>query len=117
MAKPVSERPAKQALGKTFSAKVVDMESYWIGRMASTKQVPFLAVRAISDTVADSLPPFDRFLDSNGAWRRKKAALYFLFRPHQLVKLCSFYRNARKAGINLSYFVARLIPSLSGAKR
>jgi len=112
VARPVSEPTAKQVLGKTFSAKVVDMESYWIGRIASAKQVPFIAVRAISDTAADSLPSLDRFLDSNGTWRRKRAALYFLFRPHQLMKLCRFYRNARKASNNLSYFVARLVPKL-----
>jgi len=113
----VSEPTAKEALGTRFSAKVVDMESYWIGRIASAKQVPFLAVRAISDALADSLPPFGLFLDSNGNWRRKRAALYFLFRPHQLMKLYCYYRNARKAERNLSRFVVCLIPRLQESKR
>lgn len=108
----VSEPEAKQVLGKIFSAQVVDMESYWIGRVASAKQVPFLAVRAVSDTVADRLPPFGRLLDSNGTWRRKSATLYFLIRPRQLVNLCILYRNARKAGNNLSHIVPCLIPKL-----
>jgi adenosylhomocysteine nucleosidase len=110
--RPVSEPETKRALGKAFSAKVVDMESYCIGRIASARQVPFLAVRAISDTVADRLPPFDRFLDSQGTWRWKRAALYFLLRPHQLIVLCRFYINARKAGKNLSRLVTCLIPKL-----
>jgi len=112
VARPVAETAAKQALGKAFSAKVVDMESYWIGRIASSKQVPFLAVRSISDSMADSLFPLDRFLDSNGIWQWKRAVRYFLFRPHQLVKLGGLYRNARKARNSLSCLVASLIPKL-----
>lgn len=108
----VSGPTDKEALGKRFSAKVVDMESYWIGRIASARQVPFLAVRAISDTVADSLPPFGRFLDTNGNWRWGSASLHFLSHPHQLVKVYCYYRNARKAGSNLSRFVDCLIPRL-----
>jgi len=117
VSRPISEPKAKRALGKTSSARVVDMEGYWIGKIASAKQIPFLAVRVISDTAGDSLPPLERFLGSDGTWRRKSAVLYFLFHPHQLIKLYIFYKNARKASNNLSYFVSRLIPMLSESKQ
>lgn len=101
---PVSEPKVKKALGKALSAKAVDMESYWIARVASAKNVPFLAVSAVSDTVEESLPPFDRFLDS-GTWQWERAVLFFLARPQQLTKLLCLHRNARRARKSLTAFM------------
>ena len=47
----VSTPEAKRALAVASGAAVVDMESYWIGKEASEAGVPFLSVRAISDTL------------------------------------------------------------------
>lgn len=105
VARPVSGAKAKSALGRSFSAEVVDMEGYWIARMAADCQIPFLSVRAVSDDVEDTLPPFERFMDSGGAWHRKEAVLYFLSRPWQAVRLISLYRNARRARESLATFM------------
>jgi hypothetical protein len=107
----VSTPEAKRSLGKAFHADIVEMESYWIARMASAGQIPFMAVRAVSDLLRDSLPPFDRLLDSNARWRWKKAALYFVSSPQQLMRLPALYRNARQARRSLTTFVDRLIAS------
>jgi len=109
----VSDSKAKRVLGKAFSAKVVDMESYWIGSMASARKVPFLAVRAISDTIDDRLPPFGRFMDSNGTVQPKQAALYFFSHPYQLVSLGHFYRSSGKARHSLTRFILSLIPRIA----
>lgn len=101
---PVSEPEVKKALGKALSAKAVDMESYWIARVALAKNVPFLAVRAVSDTVEDSHLPFDQFWDS-GTWRWQRVVLYFLARPQQLTKLLCLHRNARRARGSLTAFM------------
>lgn len=108
MAQPVSSPDAKLGLGRSSHAEVVDMESYWIARIASARQVPFMAVRAISDTVRDSLPPFDQILDSNGTWHWHKAVRYSVFHPQRLVKLLAFYRNAQQARRSLNIVAARL---------
>jgi adenosylhomocysteine nucleosidase len=108
---PVSEPKVKKALGKALSAKGVDMESYWIARIASAENVPFLAVLAVSDAVGDGLPPFDRFWDS-GTWRWERAVLYFLTRPQQLIKLFRLYRNARRARKSLTAFMDCFIAKL-----
>ena len=108
---PVSEPKAKLALGEASHAKVVDMESYWIARLASAKNIPFLSIRAVSDTVDDRLPPFDRLLNS-GSWQWGRATLYFLTHPQQLTNLFHLYRNARQARRSLTAFMDSFIVKL-----
>ncbi len=103
--KAVSTPKAKHTLGEAFSAQAVDMESYWIARIASARQIPFLAVRAISDAVEDALPPLGQFIEPDGSLRWQKAAPYFIVRPQQLVRLLRLYRNARRARKSLTAFV------------
>lgn len=105
---PVSSPEAKRDLGRACRAEGVDMESYWIARVASAKRVPFMAVRTISDTVRDSLPPFDQILDSDGTWHWNRAVHYFVFHPQHLVKLLALYRNARQARRSLTIVAGRL---------
>lgn len=102
---PVSGPEAKRKLVKAFGADVADMESYWIAKIASERQIPFLAVRAISDTAEDSLLPFDQILTSDGKWRWQKAALYFISHPPHLIRLFGLYRKARQARKSLTIFV------------
>jgi adenosylhomocysteine nucleosidase len=107
---PVGNPVEKLALGTAYDAKIVDMESYWIGRIASSRNIPFLSIRAVSDCAGDSLPPFDRFLGPDELYM-KKAILYFLIHPAELGKLFHLYRKTRKAEKNLTafmdYFIAR----------
>ena len=110
--RPVLKPEAKEALGKAFRADIVDMESYWIARVASVKQIPFLAVRAVSDTIQDSLLPFDQILGSNGRWRWHKAVPYFLFHPEYLIKLFTLYRNAQQARKSLTIIIDHLVANL-----
>ena len=109
VAQPVSKAEAKCALGKAFHADGVDMESYWVARIASAKQVPFIAIRAISDTMQDNLIPFDQILDSNGKWRLKRVALFFLFHPQHVIRLFALLKNARQAMRSLTTFVDYLV--------
>lgn len=111
MTELVSRPEMKQALGRAFPADIVDMESYWIARIASERQIPFIAVRAVSDTGQDSLPPFDQIL-MNGKWRRGKAALHFISHPRHLIKLFALYRNARQARRNLTTVVGQLVSKI-----
>ena len=101
----VRDPHAKTELGSIFSAQAVDMESYWIARIADERGIPFLSIRAISDTASDPLPPFDTLVRSDGRLRARRAALYFLPRPWQLTTLFRFYRQARCARESLKVAV------------
>lgn len=107
---PVITREEKLALGKSSHADVADMESYWIARIASERQVPFLAVRAISDTLNDRLPPFE-IMTMDGGVRWDMAAVYALAHP-QAVKMFGLYRKARRAEKSLTAFVDYLVAKL-----
>ncbi len=104
----------KQKLGADFRTDIVEMESYWIARTAIEKQVPFLAVRTLSDTVNDYLPPFDRMVTGEGRLLLGGALLYFAAHPWELFTLLRFQRHARLAGRRLDSFLDAFITTWNG---
>ncbi len=102
----------KKALHEATGADIVDMESYWIARIALQRQVPFIAVRAVTDTQRDALPPFDQWLNADGKWQARQAALYFLQHPLRLVGLAKLSGSARRARTNLTTAMTRLATAL-----
>jgi adenosylhomocysteine nucleosidase len=101
-----------QVLRENFQADIVDMESYWIARIASARQIPFITIRSISDNMQSSVQPFDRILDSDGELLWKEAALCFLLHPWYLLNVFTLYRNSRLAKRNLAAFVGDLVTKI-----
>ncbi len=101
-----------QELSEPFHAHIVDMESYWIARIASAQQIPFIAIRSISDTMQHSVQPFDQILASDGKLLWKKAVLCFLLHPQYLVNVFTLFRNTRPAKRNLAAFVSHLMTKI-----
>jgi len=101
-----------QGLSETLHADIVDMESYWIARLASARKIPFIAVRSISDNIQSSVQPFDRILDSNGELLWRKAVFCFLLHPWYLLNVFTLYRNTRLAKSNLAAFVTDLVTGI-----
>jgi adenosylhomocysteine nucleosidase len=102
----------RRELGGAFHADIVDMESYWIAQIASEKQIPFVAVRTISDTWQDHLPPFDQMMTAEGRLRWKEIFSYFLRHPQHLAILYNLSQNARRARGNLTIFCASFVAQL-----
>lgn len=100
----------RQELAQAFQADTVDMESYWIARIAWDRQIPFLGLRAISDTPRDALPPFDQMVGAEGKLQWREAAAYFLGHPRRLALLPALARNARVARHSLTLVLVRLLP-------
>jgi len=74
----------------------VDMESYWIARLAAAHGVPFMALRVISDALHDPLPPFEQFLDADGTLHMRSLATYLLRNPRNNLRL--LLKTARHSG-------------------
>lgn len=108
----VLEAEDKKELGKAFNAHIVDMESYWIAKMASDRQIPFVVVRSVSDTRRERLLPFTRVLTEDGGLRWQEAASYFIRRPQHLISLCRLVRNVRLAQQSLASSMDSLIVGL-----
>jgi len=107
----------KQTLGKTFAADIVDMESYWVARIASARRVPFLGIRTVFDTASEDLSAFGQILNPDGQWHWSRALVYFLYHPEQLKTLPHFYRKAKQARKSLTTFVSYLISQLGNGAR
>jgi len=94
----------KEHFASTPRTKAVDMESYWVGRLAQEAGVPFLAVRAISDETEDTLPNYPRFLDEMGEVRPLAAATYYATHPWHIFEAPRLAVNARKGARHLAVF-------------
>jgi len=101
-----------QELSHNFHAQIVDMESYWIARIASARQIPFIAIRSISDTMQHGIQPFDQILTSDGKLLWKRAVLCFLLHPQYLMNVLTLLRNTRPAKRNLTTFVSHLVTKI-----
>jgi adenosylhomocysteine nucleosidase len=93
----ISTPEGKQALGRQTGALAVDMESYWLAKMASERGLPFLALRAISDAQEDRLPPLQQILGADGEPRARPLAAYLIREPRSLPALLRLARNATRA--------------------
>jgi adenosylhomocysteine nucleosidase len=114
VSRPVASLALRRRAARTFEADVADMESYWLARLAARHNIPFLGVRAITDTGSLELSPFDRCVRPDG--RIAIAALLpaLLRRPWLVSRGVSIMRRITRAQEALACFVARLIPSLAG---
>jgi len=99
---------SKHRLGREFGADSVDMESYWIGRMAAGKGIPFLGVRVIFDAVRDDLTCMGQ-VTSGGKVVLSKVMKYVVFHSGRLKDLAHLYRNYRKAAQSLARFLDQLM--------
>ena len=101
-----------QGLSETFHAHIVDMESYWIARIAAAQRIPCIAIRSISDNIQSSVQPFDQIMASDGSLLLTKAVLCFLSHPQYLVNVFKLYRHTRPAKRNLAAFIGYLVTEI-----
>jgi nucleoside phosphorylase len=86
----------KRALGEMSGALAVDLETWHVGRTAADAGIPFLAARAIVDTVDDDLPGFVKRLAPGPRPPATLPALRYLAR--RPTSLRSLIRTGRAAG-------------------
>jgi adenosylhomocysteine nucleosidase len=101
----------QQELFETFHTDVVEMESYWIGRIASDQGIPFIAIRAISDRGYD-VKPFDQILTPDGGLLWKKALVCFTIHPNYLINVFNLYMHVRVATKNLTACLLNLVAKM-----
>ncbi len=114
VSRPVAGLALRRRAAQAFGADVADMESYWLARLAARHDIPFLGVRAITDTGDLELSPFDRCVGSDGRMAIAAVIPALLRRPWRMSRAVSITRRVTRAGEALARSVARLIPSLAG---
>ncbi len=90
----------KQQLAKSYGAHAVDMEAAAVARAAQKHNLPFLAVKSISDELNFELPEMNRFI-RQGQFLTKSFVLSIAPRPWLWLRVLRLARNTRLASENL----------------
>ena len=110
----VSRPDAKARLGLDADALAVEMESFWIGSACRERETPFLAARAIVDTVERPLPDFiARSAPDAGAVNRRRALFAATLRPWSLPEMVRLGRAASEARSSLAEFASGFLRAWS----
>jgi hypothetical protein len=103
----------KQRLRDETGALAVDMESAAARALAQAMKVPFIHIRGISDTAAESLDPaIMHLVDGFGRPRPMSVAGTLLRRPRLVPQLAQLGRNAKIAAANLAAGVAAMVKQI-----
>ena len=95
---PATDRNAKAALQLKTQAVAVDMESGIAAEVAASRDLPFAALRIISDDALDSLPHAARVAMKDGGGIDMSAVMgSLLTRPLQIPQLIGTARDAGRA--------------------
>ena len=108
-------RDVKVWLSENFQSAAVDMESFWIGTLAEEAGVPFLVVRSVSDTLAESLPPFDGLVDDFGRTSLASLCRYLLTNPLRSAQLARLGLQAQRAQRSLTGFTVNFLEGIASA--
>jgi adenosylhomocysteine nucleosidase len=102
----------KRQLGEQHQALAVDMESFAVVEVCRARNVPVLAVRAISDAVDDELPKdIGHLLAQKTFAGQLGAAVGSVFRrPGAAKDLFKLHQAALEASSRLASFLAKLCP-------
>lgn len=104
----------KSALGAATGALAVDMETHAVAQVCRELQVPFLAVRVISDDLRSELPPeAEGLLGGNGVVRLGAAAAALWKRPGAIGDLWQLREVGTQAAARLGPFLAGMLAQLA----
>ena len=98
----VADRAEKRRLTSTYDAALVDMEAAAIARLAAMREIPFYAIKGVSDGLNDRLPDFNPFLDADGRFRLLPFALFSLLRPWYWPALLRMGENSKRASQSIA---------------
>ncbi|HXJ04888.1 MAG TPA: hypothetical protein VNH65_07305 [Candidatus Acidoferrum sp.] len=121
-AKPVQVSLTSEKIVATVDEKeelsqkgsIVEMETSHILAAATQKQVPCVAVRAISDAADEDMPvDFARILDSHGHLKMGGLLKEVGLSPYRIPLLLQFGRQSRAAGKSLADFLDRYTSEIS----
>jgi adenosylhomocysteine nucleosidase len=87
----------KQRLYESYRASAVDMEAATVARLAQACNLPFQAIKAISDDATFELQELARFATQDGQFREAAFAAYSVAQPHLWSKLFRLAGNSKLA--------------------
>jgi adenosylhomocysteine nucleosidase len=106
----------KRAISSALCAVAVDMESYAIAEAANAGDIPFVAVRAISDSLDSRLPSFVRRVTApRSRWRGLAAARSLVIRPGDIRAAARLSAGAARASRTLAVVLPVMLERIGAA--
>jgi adenosylhomocysteine nucleosidase len=91
----------KQRLSLSYNATAVDMEATAVARAAQARDLPFTAIKGISDEADFELPDLAKFSTSDGQFREAAFALHVLSNPTLWKPVAALVKGSKLAGASL----------------
>jgi adenosylhomocysteine nucleosidase len=91
----------KDRLARSYEASAVEMEAATVGRIASARELPFYAIKAISDEANFELPDMSRFVTSQGQLREAAFGLHVAFHPRLWKSVLTMAKSSKLAAGHL----------------
>lgn len=85
----------KRQLAGLYQAVMVDMEAVTVARFARSQNIAFYCLKAISDEIADILPDFGRYTNSDGHLRVAPLLGHVAVRPKYWPAMLRMGQNAK----------------------
>lgn len=98
----IADEKEKLRLAATYNAALVDMEAAAVARLAAQREIPFYAIKGVSDGLHDKLPDFNRFLTPQGQFQTARFALLAALRPIYWPALIRMGENSSKASRSIA---------------
>ena len=106
----------KRRLASTTGAWVANMEDYWIRKVASQWEIPFLSVRVVLDTVHQEIPAFVAGLGDMGLLGQVIRVIpNVIARPRNIGHVVTLSKQVKVAQDSLAAFAQPLISRMTAA--
>jgi len=110
--KPVCSPQAKKAVGERYRVQAVEMETSAMIALAAEKNVAFLSIRAVSDTVEDELIDVSPFVGADGEVSPLQAGWHVLTHPGIIGEVLTLRQHACRATDTLTHCLASFLQTL-----
>jgi adenosylhomocysteine nucleosidase len=87
----------KTRIAQAYRVQAVDMEAAAVARGAQAHQLPFAALKAISDESDFEMPPMNQFVAPDGSFRSARFIGFAACRPWLWVRVVRLWRNSTQA--------------------
>ncbi|MDP7557149.1 MAG: hypothetical protein QF687_04620 [Nitrospinaceae bacterium] len=113
---PAADPESKRMLGTRHGAIAVDMETSVLIARTTERNIPFLSVRAISDTADQSLVDVSSFIGEDGEVSKLKAGWYVATHPQTIKTFISLGVQSQKATRNMTGFLRVFLQAPNNSK-
>jgi adenosylhomocysteine nucleosidase len=95
----------KEYLGISYYAHAVDMEAAAVARIARARDLPFSAIKAISDAHDFELPDLEKFSTPEGQFRETAFGFHLALHPSLWKSVATLAKGSKLAAQNLRHAV------------